>query len=258
MGELLFIGLGLGDEKDVSLRAMEWMRRADRVFYEEYTSRSAPGSAERLATAAGRPLERLAREAVESGTPIWEALGGAATVALLVVGDPFAATTHVALRVEAERRGHRWRYLPAATVLTAVPGLLGLMHYRFGRTVSLPFPTPGFAPTSPVDAIGRNRSAGLHTLVLLDLEPAGARHLSPGEAFQILTERDRSVPRAIPEEAELGVVARAGRDDAHAWWGSRKALSAVDFGPPLHSLVVPAPALHFEEEAAIQRWRVPR
>jgi diphthine synthase len=256
VGELLFIGLGLGDERDLSPRARDWVRGAARVFAEEYTSRLRPGSLERLAAELGRPIERLGREAAEAGDPLWEALAGEGPVALLVVGDPFVATTHVALRVEAERRGHRWRYLPGATVLTAVPSLLGLMHYRFGRTVSLPFPSPGFAPTSPVEAIGRNRAADLHTLVLLDLDPVGPRHLAPTEALDLLAERDRADPPTLPVTAELAVVARAGTEDARAWWGTRAALRLLDFGPPLHSLVLPAPRLHFEEEAAVARWRV--
>jgi diphthine synthase len=256
MGELTFIGLGLGDERDLSLRARDHLRAVARVFSEQYTSRLAPGSAARLAADLGIRIEPLTRAELEAGDRLWEALEGQGSVALLVVGDPFVATTHVAVRVECERRGHTWRYLPAATVLTAVPSYLGLMHYRFGRTVSLPFPAPGFVPKSPLEGIRRNRSSDLHTLVLLDLDPEPPRALSASEALRILTERDDSDPPILPASLEIGVVARVGTADAGAWWGTRPALADVDFGPPLHALVIPAPSLHFEEEAALARWRV--
>ncbi len=173
-----------------------------------------------------------------------------------MAGDPFVATTHVALRLQAEAEGHAWRYLPNASVLTAAPGLLGLQSYRFGRTVSLPFPEPGFAPTSPIEGIRGNLERRLHTLVLLDLRPAEGRFLTATEGLRLLAERD---PRstATGPESPVGVVARLGTDSARAWYGPRRRLLEEEFGPPLHALVVPSEPLHFEEEAAVRRWRLP-
>ncbi|HXQ48971.1 MAG TPA: diphthine synthase [Thermoplasmata archaeon] len=256
MGELAFVGLGLADERGLSERHLEALRTADRVFAEEYTAVAPLGTLERLAASIGRPVERLDRSLLESERPVLDALAAYPRVALLVVGDPFAATTHVALRLAVEAKGHTWRYFPNASILTAAAGYLGLMHYRFGRTVSIPFPAPGFAPRSPVDQIGSNRTAGLHSLVLLDLRPEEGRFLLASEALRILRERD-------PEEAVLtgdtpvAVAARVGRDDAAGWFGPLERLASLDFGPPLHALVVPAD-LHFEEAAALERFRVGR
>jgi len=36
---LTFVGLGLHDHRDVSIRGLEAIRRADTVFFEGYTSR---------------------------------------------------------------------------------------------------------------------------------------------------------------------------------------------------------------------------
>ncbi len=256
MGELWFVGAGLGDELDLSLRARTALARCERVYAEEYTSLLAPGSLERLGTEIGRPVERLDRTAVESGTPILEALSAHPRVALLTAGDPFVATTHLALRLRVEEAGHTWQYLPNASVLTAAPGLLGLQSYRFGRTVSLPLPEPAFAPTSPIDRIRANREAGLHTLVLLDLRPSEGRYLEAREALGILAERDPH-GHATGPASPVGVVARLGRPSARAWYGPRDRLREVEFGPPLHALVVPAEPLHFQEEAAVARWRLP-
>ena len=256
-GELRFVGVGLLDERDLSRRALEALGGCDVIFAEEYTSVLAPGSLDRLSAELHRPIQRIDRGALEAQTPILAELARGRTVGFLVAGDPFAATTHVALRIAAEGAGHRWVYLPNASILTAASGFLGLQPYRFGRTVSLPFPEPGFAPTSPIEHAGRNRADGLHTLMLLDLRPGEGRFLTADRALAILSERDPTGAH-LPLDADVAVVARIGSPSADAWVGPRPALASAEFGPPLHALVIPAKQLHFEEEAALARFRWPR
>lgn len=253
MAELWFVGLGLDDERGLSRRALDVLARSE-VFAEEYTAVASPGTLDRLAGEIGRPIERLTRPMLEAETPILYALRRSPRVALLVVGDPFAATTHVALRLAAERAGHTWRYLPNASILTAAAGFLGLMPYRFGRTVSLPLPAPGFAPRSPLDQIAGNRKSGLHTLVLLDLSPEQGRFLTAGPALALLRERDPE-GSVLGDADRLAVAARVGRDDAAGFFGTFARLRTVDFGPPMHALIVLAADLHFEEAAALERFR---
>lgn len=254
MSVLWFVGLGLDDERGLSRRALEVLRESE-LFAEQYTAVAAPGSIERLGRELGRPVTQLGRTEVEAETVILQALERSPQVALLVVGDPFAATTHVALRLAAEKAGHSWNYLPNASILVAAAGFLGLSHYRFGRTVSLPFPAPGFEPRSPLDQIASNRERDLHTLVLLDLAPETGRFLRAEEALAILRARDPSAS-LLSDDDLLAVSARVGRADAAGFYGSFRLLRTVDFGPPLHAVVVPARRLHFEEEAALARFRV--
>jgi diphthine synthase len=257
VGQLAFVGLGLGDERDLSPRAREMLRGCNAIFTETYTSAMAPGSLDRLARELGRPIVTLPRDQVESERPVIEALNRQGRVGFLVVGDPFSATTHVALRLAAERAGHSWAYLPNASVLTAAPSYLGLQHYRFGRTVSVPFPAPGFTPRSPLDAIGKNRAQDLHTLVLLDLRPEEGRFMTANEGLRILAEREAgSTEPILPLDLGIAVVARVGTEAARAWYGPRSSMERLDFGPPLHALVVPASTLHFEEKEALDRFRV--
>jgi len=257
MSVLWFVGLGLDDERGLSRRAVEVLRSCEEVFAEEYTAVAAPGSLERLGHGLGREVRRLGRAEVEGETAILTALERSPQVALVVVGDPFAATTHVALRLAAEKSGHAWKYLPNASILVAAAGFLGLSHYRFGRTVSLPFPAPGFEPRSPLEQIAANRERELHTLLLLDLAPDAGRFLRAEEALAILRDRDPSATM-LAEDDRLAVAARVGREDAAGFVGTFRALRTVEFGPPLHALVVPARRLHFEEEAALERFRVDR
>lgn len=220
MGQLAFIGLGLGDEQDLSPRARDRLRRCGSVFAEAYTSALAPGSLERLAQELGRPIVPLPRDQVEGERPVLDALARNDLVGFLVVGDPFAATTHVALRLAAESAGHEWSYLPNASILTAAPSFLGLQHYRFGRTVSVPFPAAGFAPRSPVEGIAQNRAQDLHTLVLLDLRPEEGRYLTANEGLQILAGRDQDLDAPVfSEELSVAVVARIGSETARGWEG---------------------------------------
>jgi diphthine synthase len=123
--------------------------------------------------------------------------------------------------------------------------------------VSLPFPEPGFAPTSPFEQIARNRSADAHTLVLLDLRPGEGRFLTADLALGLFEERD-PLSAYLPRDTSLAVVARVGSETAQGWYGTRAALATAEFGPPMHALVVPAPELHFEEQAALERVRWPR
>ncbi len=254
MGELAFVGLGLSDERGLSATAWDVLQRASVVFAEEYTAVAPAGTLDRISARLSAPAVLLHRADVEGESRILSALAAHDRVALLVPGDPFAATTHVALRLAAERAGHAWRYVPAASILTAAVGYLGLQPYRLGRTVSVPFPAPGFEPRSPLDRIRENRERNLHTLVLLDLRPDEGRFLTAGAALAVLRERD-SDGSILGEETEVAVAARVGRDDVAGFFGAVRVLRSIDFGPPPHAIVVPAPELHFEEAEALARFR---
>lgn len=261
MGELIFVGLGLYDERDLSLRAWEELSRCATILVEQYTSRWGSGAVERLSQRLGKPVEEITREELEGERTVLAELTrvSPAPVALLVVGEPFAATTHVALRLAVEAQGHRWKVVHNASILTAAASLAGLSHYKFGRTVSLPRPREGFRPTSPYEGLQANWDAGLHTLVLLDLDPAENSYVDAATALRELgaLEEERK-GGVLPPERLVVVVARAGAPDAAVWAGPRGELQVQDFGPPLHCVIVPGPTLHFIEKEALRALRSPR
>ncbi len=255
MGELLFVGLGLTDERDLSLRAVDLLRGCRKVFLEEYTSRSAPGTRDRLEALLGHPVEPLDRAAVESETPLLRALASEGTVALVVVGEPFAATTHVSLRLAAEDRGHRWRVLHNASILTAGPSLSGLSLYKFGRTCSLPVPRENYRPRSPYETLSANTRAGSHSLVLLDLDPAASRYLTAPEALRLLASLEAEWGEGVlPPGRRVVALARVGSEGARVVVGPWETVAQADLGPPLHALILPGEPLHFIEEDALARW----
>ena len=171
-GALVIIGLGLGDERDVTVRGADEIRAADVVFLEAYTSVLGGGvTAERLGQLYGKEIHIAYRETVESEADelILEPARRGATVAFLVVGDPFGATTHTDLLLRAVAAGIATRVVHNASIMNAA-GVCGLQLYNFGATVSVPFFTPDWRPQSFYDKISSNRRSGLHTLALLDIK----------------------------------------------------------------------------------------
>ncbi len=247
MGELVFIGLGLFDERDLSWRALDEAHACDILFAEFYTSALRGTTVERLAGRIGKPIAVLHREDVESGVVF---LREAATkrVGFLVPGDPMMATTHVDLRLRAEAAGIRTRIVHGSSIFTAAIGTLGLQAYKFGRTTTIPIPESGFRPASPLDAIRANRAQGLHTLVLLDLREDG-RFLSANEAIRYLLDLGGDT---FPPETLVCAVGGAGSPNPVVRADRAARLVDADLGPPLHCLVVPG-ALHYMEREALLR-----
>jgi len=249
-GLLAFVGMGLNDDRGITLEGLEEIRAADVLFAELYTSRLKDGAINSLAKAAGRDIKVLTREQVEKGDEILAACDGN-RVAFLVAGDPMTATTHLDLRLRAAKAGFETKLVHSSSILTAVPGILGLQHYKFGRTTTVPFAQEGFSPTSPLEAISENMSRGLHTLVLLDIDADRSRFMTANEAMRSLLDMEqRTRTGTLGGDTIVCVVARAGSPDGLAMAGSIRRLESVDFGPPLHSLVIPG-KLHFLEEEAL-------
>jgi diphthine synthase len=90
-------------------------------------------------------------------------------VALLVVGDPFGATTHTDILLRARALGIPTRVIHNASIMNAV-GACGLQLYNFGQTVSLVFFTDTWRPDSFYDRVHKNADLGMHTLILLDIK----------------------------------------------------------------------------------------
>src|SRR5437867_12553698 len=93
MGELIFIGLGLDDEKGITLRGLDEARSADVVFAELYTAALPGASLESVEKLIDRKIRRLTRQEVED-SQILLAAAANGLVAFLGPGDPWTATTH--------------------------------------------------------------------------------------------------------------------------------------------------------------------
>lgn len=117
---LIFIGLGLGDVKDITVKGLEYVKKAKKVFLEHYTSILGCGKDELEEFYGRRDLILADRDLVESGAD--EILEEAKDhdVAFLVVGDPFGATTHSDLMIRAKEKGIEVKTVHNASIMNAV------------------------------------------------------------------------------------------------------------------------------------------
>ncbi|KAF2173627.1 hypothetical protein M409DRAFT_61958 [Zasmidium cellare ATCC 36951] len=271
---LYVIGLGLADERDVSTKGLEIIRRAERVYLESYTAVLLVDQ-QQLEAYYGRSVILADREMVESQSDEILADAHRIDVAFLVVGDPFSATTHtdLALRCRQHDPPIPTRTLPNASILTAV-GATGLSLYNFGQTVSMVFFTDDWKPDSFYDRIAENNTLGLHTLVLLDIkvkEPdlkalargkiiyEPPRFMSVAQCASQMVEVEETRQQSVCGKEKLAIgVARLGSDGERIVAGTLQELSDADLGPPLHSLVLCGKRMHemeweYAREFAIDR-----
>jgi diphthine synthase len=256
--ELVFVGLGLHDEKGISLRGLEETKTADHVFLELYTSLLPDFSLKRLEALSGNLVHVVSRRNLEeeNGALILDAAEKGKAV-LLVPGDPFIATTHVTLRIEAEKRGVKARVVHGASIISAIIGLSGLHNYKFGKTVTIPFPE-NFSET-PYNVIAQNKKLGLHTLCLLDLKADEKRFLSIKEGLVMLLEIERKRKKRIVTPNTLAVgVSRAGSSFPTLKADVIKSLLRFDFGGPPHSLIFPGQIHFMESEALVALAQAPK
>ncbi|GMN35763.1 hypothetical protein TIFTF001_005513 [Ficus carica] len=264
---LYIVGLGLGDERDITLRGLEAVKKCDKVYIEAYTSLLSFGlSSNGLSTLEklyGKPVILADREMVEEKADEILSAARASDVAFLVVGDPFGATTHTDLVVRAKKLGIDVKVVHNASVMNAI-GICGLQLYRYGETVSIPFFTETWRPDSFYEKIQRNRNLGLHTLCLLDIrvkEPSleslcrGKKQYEPPRYMTIMTaieqllEVEQTKGESVyGEDTECVGFARLGSEDQVVVAGSMRELQSVDFGAPLHCLVITGNTHPVEEE----------
>ena len=251
LGEIVFVGLGLNDEMGISLHGLEEVKTADTAFIELYTSFMPNFSLKRFEEISGKRLSVVSRRELEekNGEIILKAAENGKAV-LLVPGDPLIATTHVALRIEAERRGIKTRIVHGASILSAVMGLSGLHNYKFGKSVTIPFPNETFSET-PYDVIAQNKKLGLHTLCLLDIKADEKRCLNIRDSLDLLLKIEQKRKKGTITMNTLVVgIARAGSNDPTVKADSVKKLLDYDFGEPPYSIIFPG-KLHFMEAEAL-------
>ncbi|PIN79394.1 diphthine synthase [Candidatus Woesearchaeota archaeon CG10_big_fil_rev_8_21_14_0_10_34_8] len=245
---LHIIGIGLNNEKDITLKGLELVQKADFIYLESYTSKLNCSNHD-LAKFYNKQIILAHREMAEGDNN--EIIQNAKDheVAFLVVGDPFSATTHLDLMQRAKEQGIKVTITNNASILNAV-GITGLQLYKFGKTTSIPYPEENFHPETSYDVIKMNQSVGLHTLLLLDIKPD--RFMSVNEAIKILLDIEEKRKENIFTKETLCIgCARLGSDNPTIKSGKAEHILNNDFGEPLHCLIVPG-KMHFMEEEAVK------
>jgi len=276
---LLLIGMGPGTVTGMTLEAIQAAKKATHRRYEAYTALWPESELDLLEQQIGN-IQRVMRPEVEQPDELF-ALAKNSLVALLVVGDPLQATTHVDLQLQAMEHEIECRVFHGVSITTIVTGAVGLSNYRFGRQTTLTYPYGGWIATSPLEVVAVNRFRGLHTLVLLDLDPTGQgtgdqRPMRPVDAkksmelmWDKLSEQqlesseiqDKDMMNAAfkslldgeMEEFPVVLCADMGTEDQEIIFTTVGGLEHLN-GGRLNCLLVPARTSEVEEKALL-RWK---
>lgn len=250
---LYLIGLGLSDQKDISLKGLEIIKKCQKIYLENYTSLfQCPIS--NLEKLYGKKIILADREMTEQGEEKIVNEAKDKEIAFLVIGDPFSATTHAELFKLAKEKKVSVKIINNASVLTAI-GITGLQLYKFGKTTSIPFIEEQPNLETPYLVLKENLKSGLHTLFLLDLRPEENRFMTVNQAIGILEKiENRKRMHLINQSTVMIGCARLGSDDFIVRAGKSSDLKKFDFGKPPHCLIIPG-KMHFMEEEMLGLWK---
>ena len=183
---IILVGMGPGRCEMMTQEAINAARLADHRRYEAYTALWPQDELDKLEDQVGS-ITKVMRPEIEDATELLE-LAKSSLVAVMIVGDPLQATTHVDLQLQANEMGVTCKVMHGISITTILSGAIGLSNYKFGRSTTLTYPYGGWIATSPLEVIASNQYQGLHTLVLLDLDPSGQgignqKPMSPEDAY---------------------------------------------------------------------------
>jgi len=236
------VGLGVG--YDITEQGMEELKDCDFAFCEIHTMPVPREYLEKLEKESGKKIEIIERDKVEGEFLIEKAKMG--KVCLLCGGDPLAATTHISLLIDAKNAGIGTQIVHNSSIFSAAAGKSGLQAYRFGKTVTVSFWRKNYEPTSPLLLIGKNLDAGMHTLVLMDLDKElGLMDAKLGlELLGKMEEKEGK--KVLPEK--VVVLSGVGYPDEKVSYGKVSELIGSDLGEAPFVIIVPAELHEMERE----------
>jgi len=240
---LVLVGIGPGAVEAMTTEAIEIAKTADFRRYEAYTALWPEDELANLVATIG-PIEKVMRPEVENPEEIL-GLAKDNLVALLIVGDPLQATTHVDLQMQAAEQGIDCKIVHGISITNLVTGAIGLSNYKFGRQTTITYPYNGWIATSPLEVIAVNRAQGLHTLALLDLDPTGAgtgkqKPMEPRDAVVSLiamVEKLDGVKDNLPNESVLEQLKVAAAESICTEIYAIPVVLCSDMGTPQQSIV---------------------
>ena len=242
---LYIIGIGLGNEKDISINGLESVRSCDVVYLENYTSKLM-FKIEDLEKLTGKKIILADRELVESGEEILKN-ANEKNVALLEKGDVFSATTHTDLYLRAVKQGIKTRIIHNTSILTAI-GDTGLSLYKFGKTASIPYHYRNVK--TPIEIYENNKE--MHTLFLLDLNPKENKYINYKEGLKYLLENSQG---KISPNNKVVICAALGTEEQIIKYGKINELLDIEINVYPQCIIIPG-KLHFMEEEVLELYKI--
>ncbi|MBW0502217.1 hypothetical protein O181_041932 [Austropuccinia psidii MF-1] len=277
---LFVIGIGLSSPKDITLRGLEAIKSSSKVFLEGYTSILMESQKEDLEMLYEQKVITTDREMVETQSD--EIINDAQkeNVAFLVVGDPFGATTHIDLLLRCDQKNIPYEIIHNVSVMNGI-GACGLSLYNFGQTVSIPFFTDSWKPTSWLRNISQNYRLGLHTLCLLDIKvkEQSEENLARGKKifepprFMTVPTAIQQILSSLEQDAKMaddlgppnkilaiGICRLGASTQAFVGGTLHELFQANDdvFGDPLHCLIIIGKCINPIERDFMAKWALDR
>jgi len=234
---LYLIGLGLTC-KDISLNALESIKKCRKVYLETYTNIGC--TIKELERLFNKKITIANRNLIENNSKLLLNEAKISNIAILVYGDPLSATTHINYLIDCKRLKIKFKIIHATSILTAV-GETGLSLYNFGKITSIPFNNENI--TAPIDVITNNQKLGLHTLILLDLDIENKKFLSINEAINYLLKNNIN--------CKCVVCCALSTKNQEIKYGSMEELKKLKFNKLPQCLIIQG-KLHFIEEEALK------
>jgi len=248
---LYLIGLGF-QLKDISLRAVEAIKKCDEVYLENYTNKLQYDIRE-LDNLLGIKIKLADRDFVENSGYL-EKESKEKNIALLIAGDPLSATTHIDIVMRAKSIGSKVEIINNISIFNII-SQTGLQLYKFGKTTSIPYPENNFSPTNFYDVLEENMSINAHTLMLLDLKPEHNKFMSIKEAIQLLLKAENKKKKGIFSlQTKCVACSQLGTKHQTIAYGSAEKLMKKEFPQPC-CLIIPA-KLHFMEEGYLKEFNI--
>jgi len=243
---LVLAGLGISDEKGLTLEELEEVRNADYVFLESYTS-IWKGNVENLEKIIEKKIHILRRKDLEEDVNKIVDLAKNKKVVIFVPGDPLVATTHSSIILECMKNGIDYKILHNSSIFSAICET-GLHIYKFGQPVTIPMKEKiSNLPLSTINAVLENKKRGLHTLCLLDIDVEKNKFLKVDEAVEFLLENN-----LVEKEEKIIVVSSLGTKNRKIVWKEAKDFISSNFDLPA-VIVIPG-KLHFSEKEMLEKF----
>ncbi|MEM1688016.1 MAG: diphthine synthase [Nanopusillaceae archaeon] len=239
----MFVLAGIGQNKEeVPVGVINEIKSADLVFLEYYTNFVDEETINFLLSI-NKNIKIVNRKFVEEELEKIIISNFNKKIVLIVSGSPLFATTHAYFLKICKENKIDFKVINAASIFDEI-GKTGLFLYKFGKTVSIPF----HEAESFFDEIVKNYKSGLHTLVLLDLDPENKKYLSLKEAIERIINIDKKKNLGIfLEDFKIIVCSSLGRKNEKIFYLKIKEALNLDLPPPI-CIIIPSNLNNIEIE----------
>jgi diphthine synthase len=238
---LYLIGIGLNNERDITLKGLGLIKKSKKVYLDNYTSRL-NCSIEDLERLYKKKIIVADRELIEDRMDLILKEAKKNDVALLIIGAPLAATTHINFILEAKKRKIPFKVVENSSVYSAI-GITGLFLYKFGRATTIPFDNKDVK--SCYEVYLKNQKIGLHTLFLLDIKD---KMMNVNDGLEYMIRMGLNKNKLVVACSKLGA------DDFEIKVGKAKDLLKYRFKKFPQCFIIPA-KLNFMEEEMLKLYK---